>query len=156
MRPPLRARSHCAGKRLRDQNATLAAVEDRGARNGDYGVISFSGTRDGEPFEGGSAERMPIILGQERLIPGFEAHLVGLQVGGRTEFDITFPADYPETELAGIYHIVPEGKPDSAGPVFAVNADLRESANLEIASNQDLIKNPDLIHPGQVLKIPQD
>ena len=40
----------------------------------------------------------------------------------------------------GIYHIVPEGKPDSAGPVFAVNADLRESANLEIASNQDLIK----------------
>jgi trigger factor len=86
---------------LRDQNATLAAVEDRGAKEGDYAVISFVGTRDGEPFEGGSSERMPIILGQERLIPGFEANLVGLEVGGKTEFDITFPDDYPETELAG-------------------------------------------------------
>ena len=86
---------------LRDQNATLAAVEDRGAKEGDYAVISFTGTRDGEPFEGGSSERMPLILGQERLIPGFEANLIGLEVGGRTEFDITFPDDYPEPELAG-------------------------------------------------------
>ncbi len=86
---------------LRDQNATLAAVEDRGAKDGDYAVISFTGTRDGEPFEGGSSERMPLILGQERLIPGFEANLAGVEVGGETEFDITFPEDYPETELAG-------------------------------------------------------
>ena len=86
---------------LRDQNATLAAVEGRGAKDGDYAVISFTGSRDGEPFEGGSSERMPLILGQERLIPGFEANLVGLEVGGSTEFDITFPEDYPETELAG-------------------------------------------------------
>jgi trigger factor len=86
---------------LRDQNATLAAVEDRGAKEGDYAVITFVGTRDGEPFEGGSSERMPIILGQERLIPGFEANLNGTEVGGKTEFDITFPDDYPETELAG-------------------------------------------------------
>lgn len=86
---------------LRDQNATLSAVEDRGAKEGDYAVISFVGTRDGEPFEGGSSERMPIILGQERLIPGFEANLMGVEVGGTTEFDLTFPEDYPETELAG-------------------------------------------------------
>jgi trigger factor len=44
---------------------------------------------------------MPIILGQERLIPGFEANLVGLEVGGTTEFDITFPEDYGEESLAG-------------------------------------------------------
>jgi len=86
---------------LRDQNATLAAVEDRGAKEGDYAVISFVGSRDGEPFDGGSSDRMPIILGQERLIPGFEANLVGLEVGGRTEFDITFPEDYGEASLAG-------------------------------------------------------
>ena len=86
---------------LRDQNATLSAVEGRGATDGDYAVISFAGTRDGAPFEGGTSERMPLILGQERLIPGFEANLVGLEVGGTTEFDITFPDDYPETELAG-------------------------------------------------------
>ena len=86
---------------LRDQNATLAAVEDRGAKDGDYAVIAFTGTRDGVPFEGGSSERMPLILGQERLIPGFETHLVGLEPGGSTEFDITFPDDYGEPELAG-------------------------------------------------------
>jgi trigger factor len=86
---------------LRDQNATLAPVEGRGARDGDYAVISFAGSRNGEPFEGGSSDRMPLILGQERLIPGFEANLIGVEVGGSTEFDITFPDDYPETELAG-------------------------------------------------------
>jgi trigger factor len=86
---------------LRDQNATLAAVEDRGARDGDYAVIAFVGTREGQPFEGGSSERMPLILGRERLIPGFEANLVGLEVGAKTGFDLTFPDDYPEQELAG-------------------------------------------------------
>jgi trigger factor len=86
---------------LRDQNATLAPVEDRGAKDGDYAVISFVGTRDGQPFEGGTSERMPLILGQERLIPGFEANLIGKKVGETTEFDITFPDDYSEPTLAG-------------------------------------------------------
>jgi trigger factor len=86
---------------LRDQNATLVAVEDRGAKAGDYAVIGYVGTRDGVPFEGGSAERMPLILGEERLIPGFEQHVFGLTPGEQTEFDITFPDDYPEPELAG-------------------------------------------------------
>jgi trigger factor len=86
---------------LRDQNATLAPVEDRGAKDGDYAVISFIGTTNGEPFDGGTSERMPVIIGQERLIPGFESNLVGLNVGDTTEFDITFPDDYGEPSLAG-------------------------------------------------------
>ena len=86
---------------LRDQNASLAPVEDRGARKGDYAVIKFEGTRDGQPFEGGATERMPLIIGEDRLIPGFEDHLEGLSVGDTTEFDITFPDDYGEESLAG-------------------------------------------------------
>ncbi len=86
---------------LRDQNATLAAVEDRGAKDGDYAVISFIGTRDGEPFDGGTSERMPIILGQERLIPGFESNLIAARVCDTVEFDLTFPDDYGEESLAG-------------------------------------------------------
>jgi trigger factor len=86
---------------LRDQNATLRPVEDRPAQNGDYAVIGFVGTRDGQPFEGGSSDRMPIVLGEERLIPGFEAHLLGTRVGDQVEFDLTFPDDYGETSLAG-------------------------------------------------------
>jgi trigger factor len=86
---------------LRDQNATLAPVEGRGAKAGDYAVIGYVGTRDGVAFEGGSATRMPLILGEERLIPGFEEHVMGLEPGGGTGFDITFPPDYAETTLAG-------------------------------------------------------
>jgi trigger factor len=86
---------------LRDQNATLAPVEDRPAKKGDYAVIGYTGSRDGTPFAGGSSERMPLILGEERLIPGFEDHIIGLRVGERTEFDVTFPDDYADAELAG-------------------------------------------------------
>ncbi len=86
---------------LRDQNATLAPVEDRGAKAGDYAVIGYVGTRDGVAFEGGSATRMPLILGEERLIPGFEEHVMGLRPGGSIGFDIAFPADYAEAGLAG-------------------------------------------------------
>ena len=86
---------------LRDQQATLVPVEERGAKDDDWAVIGFVGTRDGEPFEGGTVERMPIVIGQERLIPGFEEHLVGLRAGDSTEFDITFPLDYQEAPLQG-------------------------------------------------------
>ena len=86
---------------LRDQNATLAAVEERGAKDGDWAVIGFAGTKDGVPFDGGTTERMPLIIGEDRLIPGFEANLVGLKAGESTTFDITFPDDYPEESLAG-------------------------------------------------------
>ena len=73
----------------------------RRRRNGDWAVIGFAGTRDGVPFDGGTSERMPLILGEDRLIPGFEANLVGLRPGESTDFDITFPEDYPEETLAG-------------------------------------------------------
>lgn len=86
---------------LRDQNASLKAVEDRGAVDGDWAVIGFKGTRDGVPFDGGTSERMPLILGEDRLIPGFEANIVGMKPGESKTFDITFPADYPEESLAG-------------------------------------------------------
>jgi trigger factor len=95
------ARVNTVVDELRDQHASLAPVEDRGARKGDYAVIGFTGTKDGTPFEGGSSERMPLIVGEERLIPGFETHLEGLKVGESVEFDITFPDDYAEATLAG-------------------------------------------------------
>ena len=86
---------------LRDQNAALSPVEERGAKKGDYAVIKYEGTRDGAAFEGGSTDRMPLIIGDDRLIPGFEDELVGMNVGDTKGFDITFPADYGEETLAG-------------------------------------------------------
>jgi trigger factor len=86
---------------LRDSQGSLEPVEGRGAQKGDYAIIAFEGTRDGVPFEGGSSERMPLIVGEDRLIPGFEEHLVGLGKGEEREFDIAFPDDYQEESLRG-------------------------------------------------------
>ncbi|MGZ6258992.1 MAG: trigger factor [Candidatus Limnocylindrales bacterium] len=84
---------------LRDQHASLVAVEGRPAQNGDYAVIGFQGTRDGKTFEGGSADRFPLVIGAERMVPGFEAQLVGMTDGQEKAFTITFPADYPDEAL---------------------------------------------------------
>jgi len=88
-------------EQLLDQQAALVPVEDRGAATDDYAVISFAGSRDRTPVEGATSERMPLILGRERFVPGFEDNLVGLREGDSKTFSITFPDDYPEQELAG-------------------------------------------------------
>jgi len=86
---------------LREQHATLRPVDDRGAAEADIASVKFAGTIDGEPFEGGSADRLPLIIGENRMIPGWEDHLIGLQIGGATDFDITFPDDYRVEDLRG-------------------------------------------------------
>jgi trigger factor len=86
---------------LRDAHSELKPVDGRPAKEGDYAVIGFTGTRDGVEFPGGSSERMPLIIGQDRLIPGFEDHLLGVAKGETVEFDITFPEDYQEESLKG-------------------------------------------------------
>ena len=88
-------------EQLRDQHASLVPVEGRGAESGDYAVIAFEGRRDGEPFEGGSAERFPLVIGAERMVPGFETELVGMREGDEKSFAITFPDDYPDESLRG-------------------------------------------------------
>jgi trigger factor len=86
---------------LRDQQATLRPVDDRGAEKGDLVAVSFRGTIDGEPFDGGTAERLPLVLGDERMIPGWEDQLVGMRIDESREFDLAFPADYRVETLAG-------------------------------------------------------
>ena len=86
---------------LREQQATLRPVDDRGARDGDIASVKFVGTVDGEPFEGGSADRLPVVIGEDRMIPGWEANLVGMSIGDSKGFDITFPDDYRVEELQG-------------------------------------------------------
>jgi len=88
-------------EQLRDQQAALVPVEDRPAQDGDFVVVSFEGRRDGEPVEGAQSDRFPLIIGKERMIPGFEANLVGMVEGDEKTFKVTFPDDYGEEELQG-------------------------------------------------------
>ena len=84
---------------LRDAEATLEPVEERGAQKGDYAILAFAGTHNGAPRDGLASERFPLILGQDRLVPGFEENLLGMRKGEEREFDVVFPEDYQEESL---------------------------------------------------------
>ena len=86
---------------LREQQATLRPVDGRGAQEGDIASVKFVGTVDGEPFEGGSADQLPVVIGEDRMIPGWEQHLVRMANCATKGFDITFPDDYRVEELRG-------------------------------------------------------
>lgn len=88
-------------EQLRDQQASLVPVDGRGAQDGDYAVIGFEGRRDGEVIGGASSERLPLVIGKERMIPGFEAELLGMAEGEDKTFTVTFPDDYGDSDLAG-------------------------------------------------------
>jgi trigger factor len=87
-------------ERLRDRLATLETV-DRAAQSGDHVVMDYVGTVDGEEFEGGTGRDQLLELGSGRPVPGFEEQLIGAKAGDERTVTITFPEDYPATELAG-------------------------------------------------------
>ena len=84
---------------LRKQRASYDKTE-RASQKGDFMVIDFVGTLDGTPFQGGDAENFGVVLGEGRMLPDFEAALVGMKGADEKSFDLTFPADY-QAELAG-------------------------------------------------------
>jgi trigger factor len=86
---------------LREQQGTLRPVDERGAARADIAAVKFTGTIDGEPFEGGSADRLPLVIGEDRMIPGWEENLVGMKIGEEKGFEIDFPDDYRVEELKG-------------------------------------------------------
>ncbi len=85
---------------IADQNRPFVAKAE-GAANGDRVTIGFEGSIDGTPFEGGTGEDVPLIMGAGQFIPGFEEHLVGLKAGESKTFDVKFPDDYRASHLAG-------------------------------------------------------
>jgi trigger factor len=87
-------------ERLRERAAKLETV-DRQAQRGDYVVMDFAGTVDGEAFAGGEGRDQMIELGSGRLVPGFEDQLEGAVGGESRTVTITFPEDYPAPNLAG-------------------------------------------------------
>jgi trigger factor len=87
-------------ERLRDRMAKLETVE-RPAEQGDFVVMDFLGTVDGEPFAGGEGRDEMVELGSSRLVPGFEEQLTGAKAGEEKTVAIDFPDDYGATDLAG-------------------------------------------------------
>jgi len=87
-------------QRIGEQNRPFAAKADA-AEKGDRVTVSFEGKIENEPFAGGSAEDVPMVLGSGQFIPGFEDHLTGVKAGEGRTFDIKFPDDYVAAAVAG-------------------------------------------------------
>lgn len=87
---------------LRSRHAKMVEAEEGAViEKGDFAIIDFAGTVDGEPFSGGEGKGYPLEVGSNSFIPGFEDQLVGLKKGDSTDVDVTFPEEYFVKELAG-------------------------------------------------------
>jgi trigger factor len=85
---------------LRKQRTTFADV-GRAAQDEDRLIADFSGTIDGQPFEGGTGTDFAFVLGQGRMLPEFESAARGMSAGESKTFTLKFPADYHGREVAG-------------------------------------------------------
>jgi len=89
-------------KRIAEQNRAFAAkAEGAKAGAGDRVTLSFKGTIDGTPFEGGSGEGVPVTIGSNTFIPGFEEQLIGIAAGETRTLKVSFPKNYGNANLAG-------------------------------------------------------
>jgi trigger factor len=86
--------------RLRERMARLETKDDA-AGQGDYVVMDYVGSIDGEEFEGGAGREQLLELGSSTLIPGFEEQLQGTKAGDEVTVNVTFPEDYNAEHLAG-------------------------------------------------------
>jgi trigger factor len=86
--------------RIRERSARLDTVE-RAAASGDFVVMDYVGSLDGEPFAGGEGRDQMVELGSGRLVPGFEDQLEGAAAGDERTVTVTFPEEYGAPELAG-------------------------------------------------------
>ncbi|NKB31646.1 MAG: trigger factor [Pseudomonadales bacterium] len=85
---------------LREQRQTWEVVE-REAADQDMVDIDYLGKKDSEEFEGGAAQGASLVLGSDRMIPGFEAGIVGKKAGDEFTIPLDFPEEYHSKDLAG-------------------------------------------------------
>lgn len=80
--------------------------------SGDVVNIDYTGTLNGEAFEGGSATGYNLEIGSGQFIDGFEDGLIGANVGESRDLNLTFPEDYPSADMAGqavVFHVTVNG-----------------------------------------------
>jgi trigger factor len=91
-----------AVSRIAEQNRPYAAKPEGGkVAERDRVIVSFTGTVDGEPFEGGTGDDIPVLIGSNTFIPGFEQQLIGMGPGETRTVTVQFPKNYLSEKLAG-------------------------------------------------------
>jgi trigger factor len=88
--------------RIAEQNKPYTPkAEGEKAAKDDRVTISYAGTIDGTPFEGGKGDDAAVLIGSNTFIPGFEDQLIGIGAGETRTLKVTFPAHYTNAALAG-------------------------------------------------------
>ncbi|MFL6040649.1 MAG: trigger factor [Gaiellales bacterium] len=103
VRPPVEVPEEAVAGELERLQLSVAELSpvDRGAQEGDFLVIDFVGSIDGEEFEGGKGNDYGVELGAGRLLPDMERGIVGMKAGEQRDVTVVFPPDYPAEQLAG-------------------------------------------------------
>ena len=129
--------------RIVDQNKPYTArpAGEQAAKD-DRVTISFAGTIDGKPFEGGSGDDAAVLIGSNTFIPGFEDQLIGITSGESRTLNVTFPAHYMKEDLAGkAAEFVVTAKSIEAPGKVTPDDDFAKSLGLEsIAKLRDAVK----------------
>ena len=130
--------------RIVDQNKPYTVrPEGEKAAKDDRVTISFSGTIDDKPFEGGSGDDAVVLIGSNTFIPGFEDQLIGISAGETRTLKVTFPARYMKEDLAGkaAEFVVTAKSIEAPGKVTA-DDDFAKSLGLEsLAKLRDAVKD---------------
>ncbi len=88
--------------KLAAQRQTFEPVEEpRAAAKGEQLTVDFVGKVDGEPFQGGTANDVAVIVAGDGFIPGFADQMEGMAPGESRTINVTFPAEYGSKDLAG-------------------------------------------------------
>lgn len=87
---------------MRSMFSTLEEVEsDRGIISGDFAVIDFEGSIEGKALPGMKSDNYLLEIGSRMFVPGFEEQVIGMTRGETKQFQVEFPGDYHEKDLAG-------------------------------------------------------
>ena len=130
--------------RIVDQNKPYTVrPEGEKAAKDDRVTISYAGTIDGQPFEGGSGEDAAVLIGSNTFIPGFEDQLIGVAAGETRTLKVTFPEHYMKQDLAGkaAEFVVTAKSVETPGKVTP-NDDFAKSLGLDsMAKLRDAVKD---------------
>ncbi|MER3445795.1 MAG: trigger factor [Candidatus Dadabacteria bacterium] len=87
---------------IREQSVQANPIEeDRGVRLGDYLIIDYTGFLEGRPVKDLQAKDVHVVVGEKKLIAGFEDNLIGMKKGEEKEFELTYPGDFQIRDIAG-------------------------------------------------------
>lgn len=80
---------------------TVLKEVKRPAQAGDRVEVDFIIKSGGVLIDGGKSENHPVVLGENKFVPGFEAQIVGLKTGEKKNFSLKVPADFYQKSIAG-------------------------------------------------------